>query len=353
MEKAVLGQIRRFITETNQINPDHHGGRSEHSTTTCIVEMMEKINEALEAKLKVALLAVDLSAAYDLCQHDIIIQKCRLLSMGKNTVNWIGEFLKDRSQYVEIGGYCSQTLKNGSFGLVQGGPSSGDIFTYYLNDLPAQVNLKKPQKETIHSNAKDYIDDLNVIAKGKDIKELLQNAKQDYLSIYKYLVNHSMAINTDKTQLMVINPPTKGESIQISINDILVKHQQTMRILGINLTSDLTFDNHLWSGEKNVSKSMHAKIALMKTVKPFVDQKSLANIGASLINSTVLYGAPVWGCTTQQNLDRIQKIQIKAARLIVNESWNRKGNKSHRKSQMWQIWRQIFQRSNLVRRVGG
>ena len=83
LEKAVFGQIRRFITETNQINPDHHGGRSQHSTTTCIVEMMEKINEALEAKLKVALLAVDLSAAYDLCQHDIIIQKCRLLSMGK------------------------------------------------------------------------------------------------------------------------------------------------------------------------------------------------------------------------------------------------------------------------------
>ena len=110
-EEAFFAQVSAFITKSGSINKDQHGGRAGHSTTTCLIELWEEAKKSLEAKEKVGLLALDMSAAYDLCDHKLLIQKCRLLNMGKNAVSYISHFLKGRSQYVELGGKESSTKK--------------------------------------------------------------------------------------------------------------------------------------------------------------------------------------------------------------------------------------------------
>ena len=104
------------------------------------------------------------------------------------------------------------------------------------------------------------------------------------------------------------------------------------KILGLNLASNNSFDSHLWEGNKNMIKSINTKIGLLKTVKPFISKEALANVGGALINSTILYGAPVWGNTTQTNLDRVQRAQTKAARFIDGRGWKRDKQKSHRQT---------------------
>ena len=89
-------------------------------------------------------------------------------------------------------------------------------------------------------------------------------------------------------------------------------------------------DNQIWAGEKNVIKSMNSKIALLKTIKPYLSTEALGHIGSGLIKSTILYGAPVWGSTTIKNLDMIQKVQTKAARLIISKGWQKNKKKAHR-----------------------
>ena len=54
----------------------------------------------------------------------------------------------------------------------------------------------------------------------------------------------------------------------------------------------------------------------------------MAIIGNGIINSTILYGAPVWGVTKKANLEKIQTCQIKAGRVI--DGYGSKGKKSHR-----------------------
>ena len=350
LENAMFDQITTFMNDTKKIHPDQHGGRSGHSTTTCIIELMENIHEAKEAKLKVGMLAVDMSSAYDLCQHNVMLEKCRLLSMGENTCKWLSHFLDGRSQFVEIGGYGSKTIRNGKYGVIQGGPGSGKLFGYYTNDLPAQVNSKRPQTNPSHTIAKEFVDDTSIVAKGKTIEEVLDNLQKDYMAVYEYLVNHSMAINVEKTQMMIINPP-KNNNIQLTLNNCIIKNQRTMKILGITLSNELSFDTHLWDGQTNVIKSMYTKIALLKTVKPFISKEALANVGAALINSTILYGAPIWGNTTQANIDRVQKVQVKAARLIEGKGWCRKSTKGHRQTLLnnlnWPNVKQIISSSIL------
>ena len=96
-EEAFFSQTSKFINASGLLNKDQHGGRSNHSTTTCLSELWEEAKEATNNKEKAAILALDMSAAYDLCSHDILIQKCRLLKIGKHAVNWLQDFLKKQA----------------------------------------------------------------------------------------------------------------------------------------------------------------------------------------------------------------------------------------------------------------
>ena len=98
----------------------------------------------------------------------------------------------------------------------------------------------------------------------------------------------------------------------------------------MSITDDMKIDDHIWSGDQSIVKNLNKKMALIKTLKPFIPTEELGKIGGGLINSIIHYGAPVWGQTTQKNIDIIQKYHTKAARLILQKGWKKGGKKAHR-----------------------
>ena len=192
------------------MNKDQHGGRSFHSTSTCLGEILEDSREALEANLHVAIMAVDLTAAYDLCDHGLLQQKCRVqLNLDEGTLCWLRSFLSNRYQLVEINGSRSTPLPSGNKGVVQGGPSSGLLFNIYINELPTVVNGGSVASQPLHSTHKQYVDDGSVIARGRTLNELKSNLEDDFKNIQSFLHRHKMVINADKTQLMLLQSSNK------------------------------------------------------------------------------------------------------------------------------------------------
>ena len=345
VEMAFFDQISLFTEQQRIISDKHHGGRKNHSTTTCMVEMTHSIQEGINKKKKVAVLAIDLTAAFDLCDHQIIIQKYRLDKMGDG--EWLSSFLKDRTQYVQLGNNKSENLELGDKGVIQGSPSSGEIFTHYVNELPLQVNEGKPSQDDNDSEGVEFVDDLNVVVKADTIEELKDKIVKEYEAVSKYLINHKMVVNPSKTQIMFINPPKNKPSPSVMINGNTIHHQKVIKILGISLTEDMKMDEHIWAGANSMVKAINRKTALLRCLKPFMPMEALGRIGAGLINSTILYGAPVWAQTTQKNIDLLQKQQIKAARLITSKGWQRGKKKEHRQVILDQLgWPNIKQIAN-------
>ena len=206
VERAAMNQVENHINTHRLMNKDQHGGRGKHSTMTCLGEIMEDAKLALEDKQRVALVACDLSAAYDLCSHSILEIMCKnLLNMDEGMVSWLSSFLKNRSQLVEVCGERSKILPTGSQGVVQGGPSSGLLFNIYINSMPAQVNNQTLALNTSQSTSKQYVDDGTIIARGRNLAELKLNIEADFAAVRNYLVDHRMVINPEKTQLMVLH----------------------------------------------------------------------------------------------------------------------------------------------------
>ena len=221
---------------------------------------------------------------------------------------------------------------------------------------PSNYLKKTSNKDTANSLGKEFVDDLSIVAKAKNMENLMHQLKTDFEKVSDYLINHQMAINEDKTQLMVLFPP-KEEVIKLILKNNIITNQKSIKILGVTLSNDMKFDSHLWSGVSNMTKTLTNKMAIIRTIKPFISPEALGLIGGSLINSTILYAAPLWGTTTKTNIDRIQACQMRAARMIQDQAWNRKKAKSHRQTALdklkWPNINQIIQisTSNLTKKA--
>ena len=165
-----------------------------------------------------------------------------------------------------------------------------------------------------------------------------------------------MKINCSKTQLMFLNPSKEQRASTINLDNNSVSHQEHIKILGFTLSSDLKWDMHLKKGKSNMIKSINAKNAMLRSIRNIIPMKELALVANNLINSTIVYGAPLWVTTTKENKNIIQRSQTKSARIVLASRWQ-DGNKMHRQNLFdklkWPNVQQIAEAAllNLVKRA--
>ena len=82
---------------------------------------------------------LDLSAAYDLANHDLILKKLDLYGFQPDTIEWMKSYLSDRSQSVYIDGELSYTLES-NVGVPQGSILGGLLYVLLVGDLPEVVH---------------------------------------------------------------------------------------------------------------------------------------------------------------------------------------------------------------------
>ena len=162
IEKAGFSQIMAHIKLQGLIHPRQHGGRKGHSTNTCVLEVLGDSRKAKEDNNLVGILQVDMSSAYDLINHKLLLQKLRIMGLAPHTLAWVQNFLHLRSQCMEINGKMSATLTSGTQGVVQGGASSGELFLIYLNDIPECTPRPGQPKQRV--TASQYVDDVTLVA---------------------------------------------------------------------------------------------------------------------------------------------------------------------------------------------
>ena len=120
------------------LHPNQHGGRAGHSTTTTLIQMHEQWMNDLEDGKTVAVTMIDQSAAFDVCNHQLLLQKLRLL--GVHNVDWVASYLSGRSQSVAIGAALSAPLPLPPASVVQGGVGSGILYNIMTCDLPDVIH---------------------------------------------------------------------------------------------------------------------------------------------------------------------------------------------------------------------
>ena len=149
-------------------------------------------------------------------------------------------------------------------------------------------------------------------------RSILQHQLSDLLD---FTVRNKMKINFKKTKILPFNLSKKFDFLpQLSFpNHEPLEVIYEARLLGVNLSSDLSWNNHV----NNITKSATKKLWILIRFKALGGtQTQLLSVYQMRIRSTLEFAAPVFTSgLTQEQSRRIEMVQMKAFAIILGNQY--------------------------------
>ena len=151
-------------TDSNQL-----GCVRGRSTTQALLQIMHELFQASELSNNIIrILFIDFSKAFDLIDHNILLQKFVANGLPDHITAWSLDFVSGRKQFVKIGDNCS-TLLCTNAGTPQGTLAGPNNFKLLINDLAFNLPYIK------------YVDNTTVLSVSVDPDDSSVPAAADHL----------------------------------------------------------------------------------------------------------------------------------------------------------------------------
>jgi retron-type reverse transcriptase len=102
LEKMVYNRIITFMEKNRIITEAQHGFRSKRSTETALLVFINNVQSAIDNKMNPVGIFLDLSKAYDVLDHKILLDKLYTYGIRGITNKWMESYLTNRKQFVEL-----------------------------------------------------------------------------------------------------------------------------------------------------------------------------------------------------------------------------------------------------------
>ena len=155
---------------------------------------------------------------------------------------------------------------------------------------------------------------------GSSLQELSDKLNRDLLAIAKWLNDHKLTLNLEKTKCtcMLVGSNRKLESkmaLTVSIFDHNVNNVNSFKYLGIFISSDFTWTNHV----EYIAGKINQRLSLLKRIKHLLPFSARLLFYNSFVMPLFDYADLVWGDKHNITLmTSLQVLQNKAAKIILD-----------------------------------
>lgn len=310
LEKAVDLQLSSYLTEHELISCSQSAFRKGHSTATASHKLVDDILENMNEGLITGACFFDLSKCFDTIDHSILLQKLHKYGIRTAEHAWFSNYLTNRRQVVASNGSLSEP-RGITTGVPQGSVLGPILFLLFINDMPSCL---------LNSSVNMYADDTEIHVSGRTVQEVTMLLQADVARVAHWFKRNKLTINFSKSACMVFttNRNVIDKELPIQVDDVQIQQVSNIRYLGIYPDCKLSWNDHT----NHVCKTIAPKVGLLKRLKHLIPQDMLTNVYQSIIQPHIDYCLPVWGYAPDVHLNPIQRLQNRAARIIL-------GNFSH------------------------
>ena len=324
----MFNQYVEYLDLNNLILPNHHGSRAGHSTATALIQMYDRWVEEVDDGNMVGVMMVDLSAAFDMVDHDILLEKLSLFGFDNLTLLWMKSYLSGRSQSVFVDG-CMSPPQDIECGVPQGSILGPLMYILFTNDVPDlvhnhPVNYKDPQLYCNECGGTVcYVDDGTYSVAHSDPAVLSSKLSDQYQEISKYMVANKLVINDDKTHLVVMGTKSSAAnrdlvSLQAGIHNILPTKTETL--LGCQINNDLKWKEHILGSDKSTIRQLTSTVNGLCMVSSRADFNTKLMVANGIVMSKICYLIQLWGGCEGYLLHALQVLLNRAARAVTGMS---------------------------------
>ncbi|GFV56436.1 putative RNA-directed DNA polymerase from transposon BS [Trichonephila clavipes] len=229
---------------------------------------------------------LDLTKAFDrVWKHKLLIKLHDTFNIRGNTLAWISDFLHHRSMRVNFNNTFSDPVVLGQ-GVPQGSVLSPTLFSLYLAGIE-----KIP---SVEMRVGLFADDIVIWCSGRDLVEMERNLNNALSSFSDYALEFKLCFN-----------PTQSIATFFTTNKRLYSYQPTLKMDNKNLAYEkhpkyLAYVLDPECGQRLGSRCCNIERHLLALIRPILE-----------------YGFPVYCCASAASLEKLEKIQLGAARIIT------------------------------------
>ncbi len=298
-----------FLSQNNKLDAKQSGFRSGHSTETALLSVTEALQIAKADSKSSVLILLDLSAAFDTVNHQILLSTLSSLEIAGIPLRWFESYLTGRFFKVAWGGEVSKAHQ-----LVTGVPQSSVLgpllFSTYTTSLGPIIQA---HDFSYHFYADDTQLYLSFRPDDPTVAAWISGCLAD---ISAWMKEHHLQLNLAKTELLVFPAtPTLQHDFTIQLGSSTITPSALVRNLGVIFDDQLTFKEHIAKTARSCRFALHN----IRKIRPFLTEHAAQLLVQALVISRLDYCNALLAGLPSNTIKPLQMIQNAAARLVFNE----------------------------------
>lgn len=310
LEKLIYSRGQAH-TELNNILPDEQFGfRREYSTVHQLQRVKNSIKRAKDISKSTVMALLDVEKAFDNVWHDGLIHKLLQYNFPVYLVKILSNYLDGRSSMVCVGSALSDPYPV-TAGVPQGSILGPLFYILYTSDVPTL-----PGGGTLSL----FADDSAISYSGRVMKTLVSKLQSGLDTYTKYLKDWKICVNGAKTQTIVFphrNSDRLKPTSKIKVQGVEIEWSSEVRYIGLTLDEKLLFRAHV---DDRVAKGT----LMLKRLYPIINRRSKISTTNKLavykliVAPMLEYGSPVWQGCAKTHRRKLQVLQNKYLKMILN-----------------------------------
>ena len=306
MERMMSLRLNWFLEKHKIISPLQTGFRQNINIMDNPIRLERDVFNTFAEGQYLICVYLDYMQAFDTVWRQALTIKMKCIGIHGNMLNWITNFITNRTFQVKVNGHLSSIRKT-QRGLPQGSVLSPTLFNIYINDVVQTVK---------HSSMALFADDIAIWSRNKDPRKLQNDIQNDLNNIEIWSTKWKLKLSVPKTKTMTFTRKPKPElNFKLYNNDL--ENVKDFKFLGVTFDSRLKWDSYI----DRIIVRCKRKLNLLKMTLGTAwgpDTKTAMIFYRALIRSVIDYGSELYGSASSTTLSKLTSIQYKSLQMITN-----------------------------------